>query len=393
MAISNSLDPVAINAITSPSNKIVSPEWEALVKALESANVANSASSSSSSLSEDDKSQRKIAKPTSILAGRRKQQQQQEQEKVEEEGPAIQTLTSSSDAKVKQEDAHNSEGEDEQALTEMSAVERRREQNRRAQKKFRQKDKVRQKEIKWKAQQYDVMEQETKRFKVENEKLRQERDVLRSLMRSFGIEVPESISQLIDAGSGGAVSFEPSPVDTVMSTTPDDISTTLSSLATTPAFPSGLSVSAASSGNEFGSAVSSSATLLGGANLSLFQDLQDPAISAASVPAATPGCVGNTVPSSLMVSPLELTPVEPVTHYEPPQYTGDSLELVDAFLNHSDIDSAVETPLMPSFEYIGTSGSAATAATGTTSSWPMFDDLSSSSVESKKRSFYEAMFK
>ncbi|KAJ2546327.1 hypothetical protein EV175_005641 [Coemansia sp. RSA 1933] len=73
--------------------------------------------------------------------------------------------------------------------TELSAVERRKEQNRRAQKKFRQKDKVRQKEVKWRASQYEDLVASNKRFKRDIDDITRERDMYRSILERNGISL------------------------------------------------------------------------------------------------------------------------------------------------------------------------------------------------------------
>ncbi|KAJ2828647.1 hypothetical protein IWW50_001269 [Coemansia erecta] len=86
--------------------------------------------------------------------------------------------------------AEHSEGEDAHPLpADMSAAERRKEQNRRAQKKFRQKDKVRQKEVKWRASQYDTLVENNKRFKRDIDAISRERDQYRRILERHGIKV------------------------------------------------------------------------------------------------------------------------------------------------------------------------------------------------------------
>ncbi|KAJ2843398.1 hypothetical protein IWW36_005577, partial [Coemansia brasiliensis] len=87
--------------------------------------------------------------------------------------------------------AEHSEDEDTTApiSAELSAAERRKEQNRRAQKKFRQKDKVRQKEIKWRASQYDELVESNKRFKRDIDAITRERDQYRRILESHGIKL------------------------------------------------------------------------------------------------------------------------------------------------------------------------------------------------------------
>ncbi|KAJ2611926.1 hypothetical protein H4S08_002934 [Coemansia sp. RSA 1365] len=73
----------------------------------------------------------------------------------------------------------------------LSAAERRKEQNRRAQKKFRQKDKVRQKEIKWRASQYESLVESNKRFKRDIDSITRERDLYRQILKRSGIKIDE----------------------------------------------------------------------------------------------------------------------------------------------------------------------------------------------------------
>ncbi|KAJ2519838.1 hypothetical protein GGI11_002463 [Coemansia sp. RSA 2049] len=74
-------------------------------------------------------------------------------------------------------------------FAELSASERRKEQNRRAQKKFRQKDKVRQKEIKWRASQYEDLVASNKRFKHDIDAVTRERDMYRLILERNGISL------------------------------------------------------------------------------------------------------------------------------------------------------------------------------------------------------------
>ncbi|KAJ2232709.1 hypothetical protein GGF40_001988 [Coemansia sp. RSA 1286] len=75
----------------------------------------------------------------------------------------------------------------------LSAAERRREQNRRAQKKFRQKDKVRQKEVKWRAAQYDNLVESNKRFKKDIDEISRERDMYRRILELNGIDIDQEM--------------------------------------------------------------------------------------------------------------------------------------------------------------------------------------------------------
>ncbi|KAJ1734520.1 hypothetical protein LPJ61_001032 [Coemansia biformis] len=77
----------------------------------------------------------------------------------------------------------------------LSATERRKEQNRRAQKKFRQKDKVRQKEVKWRASQYDTLVESNKRFKRDIDDISRERDTYRRILEDHGIAVDGSMDK------------------------------------------------------------------------------------------------------------------------------------------------------------------------------------------------------
>ncbi|KAJ2655575.1 hypothetical protein IWW48_005465 [Coemansia sp. RSA 1200] len=79
-------------------------------------------------------------------------------------------------------------------FAELSASERRKEQNRRAQKKFRQKDKVRQKEIKWRASQYEDLVASNKRFKHDIDAVTRERDMYRQILERNGISLSEDDS-------------------------------------------------------------------------------------------------------------------------------------------------------------------------------------------------------
>ncbi|KAJ2640214.1 hypothetical protein GGF44_002597 [Coemansia sp. RSA 1694] len=81
----------------------------------------------------------------------------------------------------------------------LSAAERRKEQNRRAQKKFRQKDKVRQKEIKWRASQYEDLVESNKRFKRDIDSISQERDMYRRILEQNGINLGGDIKPSIAA--------------------------------------------------------------------------------------------------------------------------------------------------------------------------------------------------
>ncbi|KAJ2821808.1 hypothetical protein GGI24_004109 [Coemansia furcata] len=87
-------------------------------------------------------------------------------------------------------DDYSDQSDDEMPISnDLSAAERRKEQNRRAQKKFRQKDKVRQKEIKWRASQYEDLVESNKRFKKDIDSLSQERDMYRRILEQNGISL------------------------------------------------------------------------------------------------------------------------------------------------------------------------------------------------------------
>ncbi|KAJ1933038.1 hypothetical protein FBU59_006170, partial [Linderina macrospora] len=96
----------------------------------------------------------------------------------------------------------------------LSAAERRKEQNRRAQKKFRQKDKVRQKEIKWRASQYEDLVASNKRFKSEVENVTKERDMYRRILELNGINLNDdsATTAATPALSASASSHIPSPI-------------------------------------------------------------------------------------------------------------------------------------------------------------------------------------
>ncbi|KAJ2241548.1 hypothetical protein GGI13_007291 [Coemansia sp. RSA 455] len=98
----------------------------------------------------------------------------------------------------------------------LSAAERRKEQNRRAQKKFRQKDKVRQKEIKWRASQYEDLVESNKRFKRDIDSISQERDMYRRILEQNGITlgdvkpvVSETVSSRPTPSSSTLASLSP----------------------------------------------------------------------------------------------------------------------------------------------------------------------------------------
>ncbi|KAJ1723930.1 hypothetical protein LPJ53_001785 [Coemansia erecta] len=91
----------------------------------------------------------------------------------------------------------------------MSAAERRREQNRRAQKKFRQKDKVRQKEVKWRAAQYEDLVESNKRFKRDIDSVTKERDLYRQILEQNGIKIGEDLKISSDLATSTSSSSEP----------------------------------------------------------------------------------------------------------------------------------------------------------------------------------------
>ncbi|KAJ2793769.1 hypothetical protein H4R20_006442 [Coemansia guatemalensis] len=93
---------------------------------------------------------------------------------------------------VEDEPVEFSDEEDHHAIpADLSAAERRKEQNRRAQKKFRQKDKVRQKEIKWRASQYESLVESNKRFKRDIDSITRERDMYRQILKRSGIKIDD----------------------------------------------------------------------------------------------------------------------------------------------------------------------------------------------------------
>ncbi|KAJ1899002.1 hypothetical protein LPJ81_004227 [Coemansia sp. IMI 209127] len=95
----------------------------------------------------------------------------------------------------------------------LSAVERRKEQNRRAQKKFRQKDKVRQKEVKWRASQYEELVASNKRFKRDIDAVTRERDIYRDILERNGITLGDS-----DASKPAHALLPPPPPATATAT-------------------------------------------------------------------------------------------------------------------------------------------------------------------------------
>ncbi|KAJ2685597.1 hypothetical protein IWW39_004172 [Coemansia spiralis] len=94
----------------------------------------------------------------------------------------------------------------------LSAAERRKEQNRRAQKKFRQKDKVRQKEIKWRASQYEDLVETNKRFKRDIDSISQERDMYRRILEQNGISLGDA-KPVAKASRSAAPASAPLPVE------------------------------------------------------------------------------------------------------------------------------------------------------------------------------------
>ncbi|KAJ1918282.1 hypothetical protein H4219_002679 [Mycoemilia scoparia] len=394
MAITEGIT-TAINNAQNAQVKALGSDWETLVAALKAANVNNDAAIT------DDKSKRKIAKATSISSSRQKGEDNNAAKVVKEDKRVALDESMLSDS-----DAHH---EDDASLSDLSAIERRREQNRRAQKKFRQKDKVRQKEIKWKAQQYDIMEQETKRFKTENDNLRQERDILRMVMKSFGIEVPKGIEKIISNTS----SATDSPTKSVSEATNSETS----SMAQTPAnhspenFPdltpvetpmmsalSDPSITAEPSQPHRIDQRFNTTALFDPALSALFENslaASAPELTqsmSASVPVSS-SASSNTSQFGMMPKnePLMTSPIGAVTDYSPPQYTDDSLALLDAFLNQSDTDLNSGMPLFSGID---------TAVGQDPASWSMISPDSSntststtslSSFDSRKRSYQDAM--
>ncbi|KAJ1641812.1 hypothetical protein LPJ64_006270 [Coemansia asiatica] len=95
----------------------------------------------------------------------------------------------------------HSDGELPPISNDLSAAERRREQNRRAQKKFRQKDKVRQKEVKWRAAQYEDLVETNKRFKKDIDSISRERDMYKRILELNGINIDEELKIGMNGGS------------------------------------------------------------------------------------------------------------------------------------------------------------------------------------------------
>ncbi|KAJ2079686.1 hypothetical protein H4R24_003604 [Coemansia sp. RSA 988] len=101
-------------------------------------------------------------------------------------------LLESQSVQAEDEAVEFSDEEDHHPISaDLSATERRKEQNRRAQKKFRQKDKVRQKEIKWRASQYESLVESNKRFKRDIDSITRERDLYRQILKRSGIKIDE----------------------------------------------------------------------------------------------------------------------------------------------------------------------------------------------------------
>ncbi|KAJ2361698.1 hypothetical protein H4S02_007295 [Coemansia sp. RSA 2611] len=116
----------------------------------------------------------------------------------------------------------HSEAEDLTPISmDLSAAERRKEQNRRAQKKFRQKDKVRQKEIKWRASQYDELVESNKRFKRDIDVVSRERDQYRRILERHGIKVDtlEEDTKIAAPPMQPALAMSASPATTMVSPT------------------------------------------------------------------------------------------------------------------------------------------------------------------------------
>ncbi|KAI9503835.1 hypothetical protein GGI25_005925 [Coemansia spiralis] len=96
----------------------------------------------------------------------------------------------------------------------LSAAERRKEQNRRAQKKFRQKDKVRQKEVKWRASQYEDLVATNKRFKKDIDAITRERDMYRRMLDLHGIQLGDEVKT--GSSSSSAAILSPSPATSLV---------------------------------------------------------------------------------------------------------------------------------------------------------------------------------
>ncbi|KAJ2882689.1 hypothetical protein H4R27_003284 [Coemansia aciculifera] len=113
---------------------------------------------------------------------------------------------------VEDEDVYFDQSDDDLApiSNDLSAAERRKEQNRRAQKKFRQKDKVRQKEIKWRASQYEDLVESNKRFKRDIDSISQERDMYRRILEQNGITLGDVKPVVSEAGSSRVARPTPS---------------------------------------------------------------------------------------------------------------------------------------------------------------------------------------
>ncbi|KAJ1864216.1 hypothetical protein LPJ73_000324 [Coemansia sp. RSA 2703] len=133
---------------------------------------------------------------------------------------ALRKTTTSSSTKTAQSPAaalkeHNDieaelSDDDHVSTADMSAAERRREQNRRAQKKFRQKDKVRQKEVKWRAAQYEDLVESNKRFKRDIDSVTRERDLYRQILEQNGIKIGDDLKISSDfVASSSSSSSEP----------------------------------------------------------------------------------------------------------------------------------------------------------------------------------------
>ncbi|KAJ2158369.1 hypothetical protein GGF46_003817 [Coemansia sp. RSA 552] len=117
----------------------------------------------------------------------------------------------------------------------LSAAERRKEQNRRAQKKFRQKDKVRQKEIKWRASQYEGLVESNKRFKRDIDSISRERDMYRQILERNGIKLDDTEAAAEAAMPSGLT------LDNIASSSRSpsiDTASSSNTMVTSPALPS-----------------------------------------------------------------------------------------------------------------------------------------------------------
>ncbi|KAI8319585.1 hypothetical protein GQ54DRAFT_306164 [Martensiomyces pterosporus] len=115
----------------------------------------------------------------------------------------------------------------------LSAAERRKEQNRRAQKKFRQKDKVRQKEVKWRASQYEDLVATNKRFKKDIDSITKERDMYRRILELNGIRLSEDV-KIASSSSPSVLATTPASPAAIPTLTLNSRSASVSSVPTVP---------------------------------------------------------------------------------------------------------------------------------------------------------------